>query len=58
MKRGQYGRRIQFYTHPKYGGKVPIFLNSGNGQFTALIGDLVLQDSNREPARKQLKQRR
>lgn len=39
--KGQYGRRIEFYTHRKYGGKIPIYLNQA-GTFHAVIGDLVL----------------
>lgn len=44
MRRGQYGRRIEYHTHPKYGGNVPIYLDT-IGVFRAVFenGDVILQ---------------
>jgi hypothetical protein len=46
MKRGALGRRIEYHTHPKYGGKVPIYLDTTRSCFHALIGDVQLTDEN------------
>jgi len=40
-RKGQFGRRIEFHSHPKYGGNVPIYLDHV-GTFRAVIGDVVL----------------
>jgi hypothetical protein len=42
IRRGRLGRRLEFYTHPKYGGSVPIYLDA-QGTFSAVIGDVVLK---------------
>jgi len=38
MRKGMYGRKIEVYTHPKYGGSVPIYLNN-IGTFHATFGE-------------------
>jgi hypothetical protein len=42
MRRHHLGRRIEFYSHTKYGGHIPIYLDQA-GTFTAVIGDVELQ---------------
>lgn len=54
MRRGQLGRRIEYYTHPKYGGHVPIYLDAGKYLFSAVIGDITLQDENLNKLRKMI----
>lgn len=46
MRRGYLGRRIEFYTHRKYGGNVPIYLSS-TGEFSAVIGDVILKGNQK-----------
>lgn len=42
MKRGSYGRRIEYYTHEKTGDKIPIFFDASKSLFTALVADVAL----------------
>lgn len=54
MRRGgrtRLGRRLEIYTHPKYGGEVPIYLDK-SGDFSAVIGDIVLTHRDLEKLRK------
>lgn len=46
MKRGLYGRKIEVYTNRKFAGAVPIYLNVSKGEFTAQIGDEVIQKTD------------
>jgi hypothetical protein len=46
MRRGKFGRRIEFYTHALYGGNIPIYLDVGRALFSAVVGDVTLQDEN------------
>jgi len=46
VRRGTLGRRLEYYSHPKYGGEVPIYFSVEKALFSGVIGDTVLQDEN------------
>lgn len=47
MRKGELGRRLEFYTHRKYGGEIPIYLN-GHGTFSGVISDVVLSADTKQ----------
>lgn len=55
MKRGALGKKVTLYKHPKFGGHIPLYLDTSTGRFSAEVVGNILSAGTLDELRSLLK---